>query len=128
MLVSCAETKTTIKESSANYENGKLHWKKKIKTVQSTHTQRDAGFARTTTEYFLFYENGELQTWWKLVEDASADNACNETMYELKEYYDNGNKQRFYKMECDCHKEWETTYNVNGKILTRKKSTIKRLY
>ncbi|MFI5203973.1 MAG: hypothetical protein ACHQF2_05700 [Flavobacteriales bacterium] len=128
VFVSCAETKTTIKESYENYPNGKTKWHKEVKTIQNKHIERDAAFLRIITEFRSYYEDGTLFQTWKLVEDAGPEISCRESLYELKQYHANGKTARTYKMECDCHKEIEKTYNENGKLLTRKKAVIKRLY
>ncbi len=75
-----------------------------------------------------YYQSGKLKFTTKHVHHSGVDYACREALYELSQYDSTGIKRLYIRNECDCHKELEITYNADGKILTRYKKLVKRLY
>jgi hypothetical protein len=80
---------------------------------------------KTVREYF---HNGKLKYETKLTIHNGLDYPCREALYQLKQYDSTGVKRLFIKTECDCHKQFEITRNAQGKILTKSKRVIQRLY
>ena len=128
IILSCQSQKVTMVRTGESYEDGSIKWRKEVKKTQNSHSELGSNFMRTRTEYWSYYPNGKLFMHWKRVEDLGSEISCHETLFELTEFFENGKKSRWYKTQCDCHKEFEKTYNEKGKLLTTKKAVKKRLY
>jgi hypothetical protein len=126
-LTGCNAVKTTEK-TVVKYPDGK------IQTIKQVTVKKNKGFElfeNYRIENILireYYHNGNLKFKSKLVHHNGADYPCREALYELKQYDSSGVKRLFIQNECDCHIQKEITYNSKGKILTRWKKEIKRLY
>lgn len=126
-LIGCRSIKTT-ESSTVTFPDGKL------KTITQKSIKKNKGFElfenfkiekTIVREYF---RNGKLNYQTTLIHHAGIDYPCREALYELKQFDSLGVKRLYIKNECDCHIQKEITYNGKGKILTRWKKEIKRIY
>lgn len=76
-----------------------------------------------------YYSNGKIH--YRLTYNTSIgpdEKECNELLFKQEEFWDNGHKKAYLKIECDCqlyvYKEW----NKEEKLLNKTRSKIKRFY
>lgn len=126
-LTGCSTVKT-IEKTVVKYPDDKVQSIKQVTVKKNKGFELFENYRIESTVMREYYRNGKLKYRSKLVHHAGADYPCREALYELKQYDSLGVKRLYIQNECDCHVQKEITYNSAGKILTRWKKEIKRIY
>ena len=126
-LTGCSTVKT-IEQTVVKYPDGKVQSIKQVTVKKNKGFELFENFRIESTVMREYYRNGKLKYQSKLVHHSGADYPCREALYELNQYDSLGVKRLYIQNECDCHVQKEITYNSQGKILTRWKKEIKRIY
>jgi antitoxin component YwqK of YwqJK toxin-antitoxin module len=98
--------------------------------VKETKTFNLHTYVKSTKKVITrYYPNGKVHYILTYHNSIGTDEKeCAELFFKQEEFWDNGNKKSFMKIECDCHlyvyKEW----NRNEKLLNKTRSKIKRFY
>lgn len=111
-----------------SYANGKPKKVITSKVVKNKDFELHGNFKEERTVTREYYNNGKLKYEMTYVYQVGFDLPCREALYKLVQYDSLGVKRYYLENECDCHKHIEITYNSKGKVLTKSKKVIKRLY
>lgn len=128
LILTGCQTVKTIETTVDNYSDGKLKTVTQKIIKKNKEFELHDNFKIDKTVIREYYRNGQLKIKTTTVMHAGMDFPCREALYELSQFDSTGKKRLYIKNECDCHKQKEITYNEKGKILTRWKKEIKRLY
>lgn len=120
------KTHTVTKDT---FPNGKLKETIDIKIKETKEFNLHTYVKSTKKVITRYYPNGKIH--YKLTYNTSIgtdEKECAELFFKQEEFWDNGNKKSYMKIECDCHlyiyKEW----NRDEKLLNKTRSRIKRFY
>ena len=120
------KTHTIIKDTFAD---GKMKTVTEVWVKESKEFQLHTYVKSTKKVITHYYTNGKI--WYRLTYNTSIgpdEKECAELFFKQEEYWDNGNKKSYMKIECDCHlyvyKEW----NKKEQLLNKTRSKIERYY
>jgi len=110
------------------FQNGLIkHYRYTITKTSKKFTPDDYYFKRTVIETY-YDTTGEKVFWSKIIEkNSNYGRPCNEILNESKTFTQ-GTKIHHYKFVCDCRKQYEWLYNLDGRLVYKSRKTFRTLH
>lgn len=127
-LFSIGQYNTERKIETDTFPNGVLKtYKLTVIKTSKKFTPDDYYYKRTIIQ--IYYDSTGQKTYWSKVIEKNSNygRLCKEILNESKTF-SQGTKIHHYKFVCDCRKQYEWLYNLDGRLVYKNKRKVKTLH